>query len=116
MRRRTLRPAWAALLVALIVFVPTSLAGAAGGGSVPAADAENGTSWFVELSGTPAAFRANAKQAGVSYSERFAFTKLWNGVSITTDRKNLAAIKELAGVKAVYPVMAVQLEPVANDS
>ena len=46
----------------------------AAGGSLSAAKAEK------------AAFRAEAKKAGVAFKERYAFDKLWNGLSIKTVR------------------------------
>ena len=66
--------------------------------------AENSTDqWLVELSGSATDFRGNAKKAGIKYSERFAFSELWNGVSIVTDASNVASIRSLPGVTAVYP-------------
>ena len=59
--------------------------------------------WLVELSGNAADFRGNAKKAGINYKERFAFSDLWNGVSIVTDASNVDAIRSLPGVTAVYP-------------
>ena len=111
-----LRFAWMLALVALVVAVPAAMGGAASSGSVPASEAENSNMWFVELSGTPAAFKANAKAAGIKYAERFTFTKLWNGVSIQADAGKLNAIQALPGVTAVYPVYPAQLQPIANDS
>jgi minor extracellular serine protease Vpr len=116
MRISRMRFGWALALAALVVAVPAALGGSASTGSVPAAAAENTNLWFVELDGTPASFRSKAKEAGIDYSERFAFTKLWNGVSIKVDGREINAVKQLSGVKAVYPVASVELDPIANDS
>ena len=116
MRISRMRSGWALALAALVVAVPAALGGSASAGSVQAAAAENTSLWFVELDGTPASFRSKAKEAGIGYSERFAFTKLWNGVSIKVDGREINAVKQLPGVKAVYPVATVELDPIANDS
>ncbi|MGE5094564.1 MAG: peptidase S8, partial [Betaproteobacteria bacterium] len=74
--------------------------------------------WFVELAGRPvadggipasvraekAAFRANARSAGIELRERFAYDKLFNGLSVSVPRGQLARLSQLDGVKAVYPV------------
>ena len=66
--------------------------------------AENTTNqWLVELSGKAADFRGDAKKARINYKERFAFSDLWNGVSIETAASNVDAIRSLPGVTAVYP-------------
>lgn len=84
--------------------------------------------YFVELSSAPTAnggnsatvkaekkaFRAEAKKAGVGYTERFAFDKLWNGLSISTDSTQLGTLRRLPGVKAVYPVYTVQIPETAS--
>ena len=92
----------AALLVSIFT-VPSALA------QGPQGQAETlGTGlWFVELAGKPVAaggslatntaekvaFRAEARSAKVSFTERRAFNTLWNGLSIRTgaDAATLAA-------------------------
>jgi minor extracellular serine protease Vpr len=111
MHRKRLRFALGCALVALVVAVPAAMGGAASGASVRAAEAEGTGLWFVELSGTPAKFRAGARSAGVAYSERFAFTKLWNGVSVKAGKAAIDEIRGLDGVKAVYPVYTAELGP-----
>jgi len=85
--------------------------------------------WFVELASQPAiegtrlrtlrnekaAFRAAAKKAGLQYTERFAFDKLWNGLSIKIDPADLGKLNRIAGVKALYPVVPVSLPEPATD-
>jgi minor extracellular serine protease Vpr len=98
----------------------------------PAPSAEDGqftneTSrlWFVELSSTPAAegtsiaklrnekaaFRSNARRAGLDYTERMSFDTLWNGLSIEMHPSQLNKLHRISGVTAVYPVATVDFEP-----
>lgn len=74
--------------------------------------------WFVELSSAPTtdgtslstvkaeknAFRSNAKKAGLTYTERYAFDTLFNGFSISIKSSELAKLSRIPGVKAIYPV------------
>ncbi|RVT54458.1 peptidase S8 [Rubrivivax albus] len=99
---------------------------------VPAAAAEGGRLWFVELAGAPvadgrtraavlsekAAFRAAARAAGVKFKERRAFDTLFNGFSVEVDTVNRAKLLRLKGVKAMYPVQLIERPAVAqaNDS
>jgi minor extracellular serine protease Vpr len=80
--------------------------------------------WFVELNSLPAAdgtgqatlnaehrnFRSNARKAGLSFEERYAFQTLFNGFSIRISPDQLARLQRLDGVKAIYPVVDLQLE------
>ena len=111
---------WLALvaLVAGVVAVPSALA------DDPQGQAESLGSglWFVEMNGQPTAaggslsavkaekvaFRAEAKKAGVAFKERYAFDKLWNGLSIKTGATE-STLASLDGVKAVYPVLTVEM-------
>lgn len=87
--------------------------------------------WFVELSGAPTAdgnspanvkkdkdnFRAEAKKAGLKYTERMAFSTLWNGLSISVGSSQLGKLRGIAGVKALYPVATISIpvgEPLAD--
>jgi minor extracellular serine protease Vpr len=81
--------------------------------------------WFVELSSPPGAdgtpqstleaeqqtFRAGARRAGISYTERFAFKTLWNGFSVQASSSEVSRLSRMAGVKQVYPVVRVSLPP-----
>jgi minor extracellular serine protease Vpr len=127
MRNRFRGVRWIALiaLVAGVVAVPSALA------DDPQGQAESlGTGlWFVELNGAPAAaggnaatnkaqkaeFRAEAKQAKVSFTERFAFDTLWNGLSIKTSA-SADTLSSISGVKAVYPVLTASIPPTDNVS
>lgn len=79
--------------------------------------------WFVELSNAPtadgtglaavraekAAFRANAKKAGLVYTERYAFDTLFNGFSISITPDQLGKLDRIAGVKNIYPVETIAI-------
>lgn len=87
--------------------------------------------WFVEFNGSPTAdggrlttvrtekqnFRQNAARAGLEYTERYSFEKLWNGISVQINPTELPALFRIPGVKAIYPVETILLpEPVDNPS
>ena len=121
--------ALAAALAALLV--PAGLAGAAAVeqvGSAPEVGSGQMTqdplgAWFVELKGNPVAaggsaatlkaqrdkFHADAKKAGVKYTARFEFQKLWNGISIEANPGQLEAVLGLPNVTGVYPVGTVSI-------
>jgi minor extracellular serine protease Vpr len=79
--------------------------------------------WFVELSSPPIAdggsraavqrdknnFRREANQAGVQYTERYAFDTLWNGLSISITPSQLPKVARLSSVKAFYPVETIAI-------
>src|SRR3954468_12634131 len=96
--------------------------------TVPAPAAASWTPrWFVELEGAPSAegtseaaldaehrhFASEASRAGINYRERFAYRTLFNGVSVTADDSEIAEIRDLDGVAAVYPVGTATLEQTA---
>jgi subtilisin family serine protease len=75
--------------------------------------------WFVELKGNRSAadFRADAKSAKLNYTERFAFDRLWKGLSVKISSDQLDELEGLRSVNALYPVLEVpapELAPVAN--
>ena len=72
---------------------------------------ESPQAYFVELNGSAATFRAEAKAAGIDYKERFAYGKLFNGVSIAAGDGQLAALQELGSVKTTYPVLELDYVP-----
>lgn len=86
--------------------------------------------WFVQLSSPPSAdgtdaatlnndlnaFRAAAAAAGIVYSERMSFQTLWNGVSVNASSSQIAKLKSLPGVTAIYPVRKVYLDAKADSS
>jgi len=108
--------------VSLGVALTLALASAQAQQSVPAAEAEGGRLWFVELSGAPladgnspssvrsekAAFKRAAAAAGVRYTERRSFDTLFNGFSVDVGPADRAKLSRLPGVKAIYPVEVIQ--------
>lgn len=120
--RRHLRQSAAALFAAAAMLMLSPVTAA---DSVDAADNEFSGSWFVELSSTPVAaggrldqtqrdkkqFRSAAERAGIRFTERFAFDKLWNGLSIEAADRDIPRIAGLQGVQAVYPVVSADIDP-----
>ena len=75
---------------------------------------ETPNAYFVELKGSAAAFRTEAKAEGLQYSERFAYGRLFNGLSIKVGKGQLNTLQGLSSVKATYPVLRAELEPVST--
>lgn len=117
-----IRTRTAVALAALAVMTMATQAAAPAKMTLPAAAAEGGRLWFVELAGAPvadgrarsavlsekAAFRAAARAAGVKFKERRAFDTLFNGFSVEVDASNRVKLLRLKGVKAMYPVQIVE--------
>jgi minor extracellular serine protease Vpr len=129
MRRRFARSALACGALALGLAVPAAIAGAstvrdltAQSSQPPVASYESSGAWFVELNGQPtaeggsattidseqAAFRRDAKAAGIKFTERHAFKSLVNAVSVTANPAEAAALSQLQGVKSVSPVGIIE--------
>jgi subtilisin family serine protease len=89
--------------------------------SVPILDNESSGAWFVELASPPgidgtaastldreeAGFYAAAASAGVRYTKGQRFRTLWNGVTVRASGGNVAKLRALPGVQAVYPVVKI---------
>jgi len=128
------RKVFSTLILVFVLIVSSFGFVAADDGSIdpltPAPSAETGemtnetpSLWFVELSSAPtadgtssttvkaekAAFRTNAKKAGLQYKERYAFDTLWNGLSISIAPSQLAKLSRIPGVKNVYPVETIAM-------
>ncbi len=89
---------------------------------------ETSNLWFVELSSPPLAeagpvseskylgklrqekqdFRTAARRRGIRFTERYAFDRLWNGLSVEVDPHQLLELSTTPGVAALYPVLAVE--------
>ena len=92
---------------------------------IPFSDNETADRWFVELSNPPgiegtssavldreeADFHAAAKGGGVRYSNSRRFKDLWNGVIVSATGRDIAKVRSIPGVQAVYPVLKVSLDP-----
>lgn len=131
MRTRYLRLFVAASL-ALALLAP-AYAGAGDGNTqplhtTPAGDAQPAIEskldlWFVELASPPAvegtaraqlarekqAFRTEARRAGIEFTERYAYDTLWNGFSLRVRPDQVGSLAGLPGVKAVYPVVSIDV-------
>ncbi|HEY7290345.1 MAG TPA: S8 family serine peptidase [Vicinamibacterales bacterium] len=91
--------------------------------SVPLAESESPSLWFVELSSPPTAegtsvqalereetnFHAAATGAGVRYTERRHFRDLWNGLTVRANKSDADKLRGLPGVQSVYPVVKVKI-------
>jgi minor extracellular serine protease Vpr len=78
-------------------------------------DDEGNQLWFVELQTSAATFRARAASSSIVYTERFAFNRLWNGLSVVASEAEAGRIGRVAGVRAVFPVLTFGLDPVPDD-
>ena len=94
----------------------TALAIAGGGGSnigVHAQGADDDTDlWFIELNDSVDAFRTQARAAGIGYSERFVYQRLWKGLSVQSSSGAGSLLGRLSSVKAIYPVLSLDVGPV----
>ena len=77
-------------------------------------DGEANQLWFVELQTSAATFRARAASSGIVYAERFAFNRLWNGLSVVASEAEAGRIGRVAGVSAVFPVLTFGIDPVPD--
>src|SRR5688572_7344182 len=84
-------------------------------GQVQVQDEEVGL-WFVELETSADIFRARAAASSIAYSERFAFTRLWRGLSIAATDSEMQRVRRVAGVRAVFPVLTFTVDPIADDT
>jgi minor extracellular serine protease Vpr len=130
---KILRLAVTLLCITGLAVAPAAAGDGSGSGPIGGAANETATKWFVELSSPPAvkgtskatlkserdAFKANAVADGVKLSERYSYDSLWNGVSVSVAPSQLASLRSVPGVKAVYPVETLSLPPsesAGNDS
>src|SRR6266480_4313195 len=126
MLKTSLRLVLALLCIAGLTVAPALAGdGSTAPGSAGGTRNETATAWFVELSSPPAvkgtskatlkaerdAFKASAAADGVKLAERYSFDSLWNGVSVSVAPSEVATLRSIPGVKAVYPVEALSLPP-----
>ena len=86
--------------------------------------------WFVELKNPPSiegtslknlasekkTFQANAKKAGMVYTEIYAYDTLWNGFSISAKPSEVNKLNQIPGVKGVYRVDTIAMpDPTYSD-
>lgn len=114
--------------LAAVLLAATLLPGLGAAGQVDRLPAPKGMrTVFVELTGAPVAdatvadegaqakaiqreqaeFRRAAQAAGIKLNERYAYSKLFNGLSVTLPASELAALARLPGVQNIFPVLPV---------
>ncbi len=122
---RFLRLAVTLLFITGLAVAPAGAGDGSGSAPIGGAANETATKWFVELSSPPAvkgtskatlkaerdAFKANAAAVGVKLTERYSYDSLWNGVSVSVAPSQVATLRSVTGVKAVYPVETLSLPP-----
>jgi len=101
--------ALAAMTALVLGLVPGALASEKGSASA-VFDSTSGA-WFVELNGSAASFEAKAEASGLRYTQRFRFTKLWNGLSVNANAETAQQMSMLDGVESVTPVGIVTFDP-----
>jgi subtilisin family serine protease len=131
MLSRTLRLAVTLLCIAFLAVAPAAAGdGSSTGGKIGGAANETATKWFVELASPPRvkgtseatlkaerdAFKANAVADGVKLTERYAYDSLWNGVSVSLAPTQVATLRSIPGVKAVYPVETLSLPDLVSEN
>jgi minor extracellular serine protease Vpr len=129
---KILRLAVTLLCITGLAVAPAGAGDGSGSAPIGGAANETATKWFVELSSPPAvkgtskatlkaehdAFKADAAVVGVKLTERYSYDSLWNGVSVSVAPSQVATLRSVSGVKAVYPVETLSLPPserVANS-
>lgn len=126
---RGVRARLAFLVIAILLLGGSVPAFASTSTAISSSDNETPANWFVELT-TPSiseggsagaaaaskdAFRRAAKARRVTYTERFAYGDLWNGLSLRATSGNVAKLYGIAGVRTIWPVVSLALaEPVAG--
>ncbi len=123
-----LRLAVTLLCLTGLAVAPAGAGDGYGSGPIGGAANETGTKWFVELSSPPAvkgtskatlkaerdAFKTSAAAVGVKLTERYSYDSLWNGLSVSVAPSQVATLRSVTGVKAVYPVETLSLPPAEN--
>ena len=120
-----LRLSWtgrvAALGVALAFALPLAAAGsrlpATAEVAAPSAAVSSGQSseiYLVELEGSAATFRKEAKALGLKYAQRFEYNRLFKGVSVRINANDVGKLAGVASVGNVYPARYFSLGPVTT--
>ena len=63
--------------------------------------------WFIEIEGSVDTFRGRAAASGIEFSEKYAYKRVWKGLSVEASPEAASMLGKVAGVKAVYPVLVV---------
>jgi subtilisin family serine protease len=101
-------------------FVITLALAGGGPGHIPvqaqvATDDDTGL-WFIELNQSVNVFRGQAQAAGIAYSERYVYQRIWKGLSVQSSSGAASLLGRLSSVRAVYPVLRVDVGPVESTS
>jgi minor extracellular serine protease Vpr len=96
---------------------------------LPLADNETADRWFVELASPPAIdgtsstvlareesdFHAAARGGGIRYRNSRRFKELWNGVVVSATGGDIARLRLISGVRAIYPVQKIYAGPAEDQ-
>lgn len=121
-----------AILAVAVVLIGAAFAQTVPVNSIPVSAFENESSelWFIEFTGKPLAdggtaastradreaFYQSAQAAGVSFTERRAFSTLWNGLSVRIKSADLASVTRLPGVANVFPVEVLRVPETTDEN
>ena len=86
--------------------------------------------WFVELASPPTVegssaaaldseesdFHRAASGAGIRYRSERRFRRLWNGLTVRAALSDVAKLRDLPGVRAVYPVARIEQEQIEQPA
>src|SRR5688500_8965713 len=92
-------------LVGAVAICMGLLGGAARAAAPDVPDGQSRGRWFIQIDGSVAAFKAKAAAAGVEFTERFAYGRIWKGLSVEASADAVTVLGRLPGVKAVFPVL-----------
>ena len=96
--------------------VVLALVGAGDLGAQGVTEQQSTGAWFVELNSPVDTFRSQARGAGVEFSERYVFGRLWRGVSVNASADAASGLGTLSSVRAIFPVVPMALAPVESAS
>ena len=123
MRLRSLRGrSLLVLALGAALVIPTAAVGAASspGKKVPAAapqvvgaatSGESSEIFLVQLEDGAQTFRNQAKSAGLKYTERFAYKRLFNGLAVRINAGDVGKLAGIGSVANVYPARYYTLGP-----
>lgn len=105
---------WRAL--AAILTAALALTGNTGLHAQAAIDDQSTGLWFVELDGSIDTFRREAQAAGIAYTERHVYKRIWKGLSVRSTSDSASLLGRIRGVKAIFPVVTMNVGPVDSAS
>ena len=114
------RVPWMGRIAALGVAAACALPLTAGSAPIPATSPDQAASagagqsseiYLVELDGSADTFRKEAKAAGLKYTERFAYKRLFNGVAVRINSGDAGKLAGIGSVSNAYPARIYTLGP-----